>query len=121
MQASNEQRECNRVARFVTIAAVPTIRVDVSPAPYDVIVEPGLLSKIGQTLRPMVHSNTAALIFDSNCVKPYRAKVLAALCDCFERVIENTTAAGEENKNLAAVERLYDQIIQHRIDRKTAV
>jgi 3-dehydroquinate synthase len=99
---------------------VPTIRVEVSPA-YDVVVEPGLLCRIADYLKPLAKSPTAAVVMDSNIVASHGVQLLLALSDVSERVIECTFPAGEENKNLQAVQQLYSRILSHRIDRQSPV
>src|SRR5438034_198744 len=97
------------------------VNVAIPGKEYDIVIAPGLLSQAGKILRPRIDSDKAALVFDEYVAAHYRANVLAGLSECFERVIENTIPSGEEHKNLGTVERLYDHILRHKIDRKTPV
>ena len=80
-----------------------------------------MLSKVGPALAPLVRSRIAVVVFDSNVAPHYRGPVLASLRDLFDRIIECTIPAGEENKTVATVDRLYGQILAHKIDRHTPV
>jgi len=104
---------------FATIRPVPTVRVNLANAPYNVVVEPGVLSRISQWLSSLTSSKTAVAVFDSAVVNHYRGPLLASLAERFERVIDVAVPSGEDNKNVATVERLYDQVLRHHIDRRT--
>jgi 3-dehydroquinate synthase len=100
---------------------VPTVRVNLASAPYNVVVEPGLLSRVGDWLGALVSSKVAVTVFDAAVIPHYRGPLLAALAERFERVIEVSVPSGEDNKSVATVERLYDQVLRHQIDRRTPV
>ncbi|HEY7088748.1 MAG TPA: 3-dehydroquinate synthase family protein, partial [Tepidisphaeraceae bacterium] len=101
---------------------MPTVPVHIpGGASYKIVVEPGLLGKAGVLLRPLVHSNIAAIVFDANVVSPYRSSLVDSLSKVFDRVIESTIPAGEDHKTVATVDELYSQILQHKIDRHTPI
>jgi 3-dehydroquinate synthase len=100
---------------------VPTVTLNLDNHRYDITIRRGLLRQSGEVLRPLLKAKQAAIVFDANIEKHYRADLLVGLCDTFERVIENKMPASEEHKSVETVSRLYDQILQHRIERGTPV
>src|SRR5688500_5987977 len=80
-----------------------------------------MINHVGERLAPLVRAKQAAIVFDANVLAHYRGSLLASLSDTFDRVIENTIPANEDHKTVETVHRLYDQILQHRIDRHTPV
>jgi 3-dehydroquinate synthase len=76
---------------------------------------------VGDWLSSLVSSKVAVVVFDSAVVRHYRDPLLASLAERFERIIEATVPAGEDNKSVATVARLYDQVLAHHIDRRTPV
>src|SRR5688572_4470800 len=80
-----------------------------------------MINHVGERLAPLVRAKQAAIVFDANVLAHYRGSLLTSLSDAFDRVIENTIPASEDHKTVETVHRLYDQILQHRIDRHTPV
>jgi 3-dehydroquinate synthase len=98
-----------------------TVTLNLANHRYDIVVGRGVLDQVGERLAPLVRAKQAAIVFDANVVTHYRGALLASLCDTFDRVIENTVPASEDHKTVETVHLLYDQILQHRIDRHTPV
>ena len=55
--------------------AVPTVRVNLASSPYNVVVEPGLIGRVGDWLSSLVSSKVAVVVFDagSGCYRVVRA------------------------------------------------
>ena len=100
-------------------SAVPTVRVEISPGSYDIAVERGLMANIGELIRPRVQSGKVAIVGDSNALAQQGARLLLSLRSTFDCVIESQVPSGERNKTLAIVDRIYGEILQHKIDRNT--
>ena len=98
-----------------------TVTLNLANHRYDIVVGRGMINHVGERLAPLVRAKQAAIVFDANVVSHYRASLLASLSDTFDRVIENTIPASEDHKTVETVHRLYDQILQHRIDRHTPI
>jgi len=107
---------------FATIAGVPAVRVNLADSPYDVLVEPGLLLRVGERLRALNRSQAAALVYDTNLPEVHRRHVLASLSSGgFSSVVECSVPAGEGQKTVEVASRMYDTILRHGIDRQTPV
>ena len=98
-----------------------TVTLNLANHRYDIVVGRGMINHVGERLAPLVRAKQAAIVFDANVVSHYRGSLLASLADTFDRVIENSVPASEDHKTVETVHRLYDQILQHRIDRHTPV
>ena len=98
-----------------------TVTLNLANHRYDIVVGRGMIGQVGERLAPLVRARQAAIVFDANVVAAHRGDLLASLAGTFDRVIENTVPASEDHKTIDTVARLYDQILQHRIDRYTPV
>jgi 3-dehydroquinate synthase len=89
--------------------------------PYDVVVQPGLLSQLCRRLRRLVRTKKAILVYDANLPVAHRRQALASLCEDFDQVIECEVQPGEEHKTVETAAQLYDKILRAGIDRRTPV
>src|SRR5512133_928519 len=99
--------------------AATTIRVNVAPAAYDVMVRPGMLRDIASVLAPLTSSHKCCIVTDTNLEKHHLAAVKGSLEAAGREVITCILPAGEEHKTLASIERIYDALLPAGIDRKT--
>jgi 3-dehydroquinate synthase len=95
------------------------VHVELPSSPYDIIVRPGSLAKIGQILGGLVRARKAAVVTDSH-VDPI---LLPALQKSLEssgfEVITAVIPAGEAHKTLAHVSPIYDRLLSSKIERST--
>jgi 3-dehydroquinate synthase len=100
---------------------VPNVSVNLTDTPYTVTVEPGLLDRVGTTLRGMSTAARAAVLTDAH-VGPLH---LAALRKSLESVgitpIVATLPPGEANKSLTALLPVYDAFLSAKMERSTPV
>lgn len=96
-----------------------TIRVNVAPAAYDVTVRPGLLRSLGSSVRALTSSRKLGLVIDSNLQPLYMETALASLQSSGFEIVPVVVPAGESNKNIATISRIYDAILPAAIDRAT--
>ena len=68
---------------------------------YDVLIESGLLDRIGELLRPVTKAKTAAILSDDHVFPLYGARAVAALSNAGFRVITFVVPFGERSKSLA--------------------
>jgi 3-dehydroquinate synthase len=109
-RATSEARRYN--------AAVPTVRVDVDK-PYDVIVEPGLLARVGPELRRLSRSARVAVVTESNVAPLHLPALHFSLQNAGFEVITATFPAGENNKTIATTSLVYDALLPAKLDRST--
>ncbi len=88
---------------------------------YDVRIAPGLLSELGTMARELAPHDRAALIVDDKINANHGPTAEASLKDAgYDPVVAHMTA-GENHKNLATVEKLYHQLLDERLERKSPV
>lgn len=99
--------------------AARTIRVDVSPAAYNVRVEPGLLLQLGQAVSRLTDARKIGVVTDSHVEPHYLSPVLQSLKDAGFETVHVVLPAGEQHKTLAGIGRIYDAMLPAAFDRKT--
>src|SRR6476469_8566303 len=86
------------------------VHLDLGPRSYDILVEPGLLSRIGpeMALRMGEGNGRVVAVISNPKVELYHGKtVTASLEDAGFRVLPITLVAGESYKSLQTVRRVY--------------
>ena len=95
------------------------IFVDLGKDSYNIIVDKGLLNKVGTHISKVVSPRKAIVVTD-NIVGPLYGKiVLDSLSECEFDVKLVSLALGEEQKSLAKAEELYEHLFDHEMDRKS--
>ena len=94
------------------------VTVNVPPAPYDVVVQAGILHRAGEAIRHLTQSAKICVVSDTNVSSHYTAPLRAALQAHFE-VIVCTLPAGEQHKTLATIGQIYDAFLPAGLDRRT--
>jgi 3-dehydroquinate synthase len=101
------------------VVTASTISVRLSDHTYDVTVKAGVLVEAGRVLRGLSKSKKVGVITDTTVQELH----YPTLDDSLERagftVLPAVIPAGEENKTLAEVSRIYDQLLPHGIERTT--
>lgn len=90
---------------------------------YEVLVGAGLLGQL-PTLVPALgapHGRVLALITDSNVGPLYAPILQQSLAEAQQKLLTITIPAGETHKTLETVRSIYDQMLDARLDRQTAV
>ena len=94
-----------------------TVHLDNDPV-YDILLSDsfsGLSEEVGKL---PVQGRRACIVTDTNVEPLYREQVETELTGCFSEVVVFTFPAGEEQKNLDTVRRLYEKLIDCHFDRK---
>lgn len=78
---------------------------------YDVLIEPGLLHRLGAMLKPVIPSNRCTILADGQVPAVFRARTASALTTAGYSVSEHAFVGGEENKTLATVQTLYESLL----------
>lgn len=90
-------------------------------SPYPVLVNEGGISQIGRVLERRGFSRRAALITDTNVEKLYHQQVKTSLENTGFHISTCTIPAGEKHKRLSTLRRLYDELSEAGLDRKSPV
>lgn len=99
-----------------------TVRVELGSRSYDVHIGPGQLDQLGPTAQSLRFSR-AAVISDSTVAPLYASRAIDSLARAGVTAGLITFPAGEPNKTLATVGRIFDDLLaaQPPIDRKTLI
>jgi len=98
-----------------------TVSINLGTRSYDVLVEPGILSRIGTLARDANLGKHAAVITDANVSLHYSEKVLGALREAGLTVTCHLIPPGEGSKSMDNVDHLCRSLIEHHHDRKSFV
>ncbi len=100
---------------------MPVVRADVSPAPYDTVVEPGLIGRVGKSVRALSQCPKVGLVTDLDVSPLYLKTVSESLTNVGIEPIIVTLPTGEDHKQLADLLPAYDKLLGARIDRETPI
>jgi 3-dehydroquinate synthase len=98
-------------------AARTTVRVETGHA-YDVVIEPGILSRGAEILAPFAGNGRIVVIADANVVDPHLDRIEAALPVRVERIV---IPSGEASKSWRQLEALCDRLLELEIERGEAI
>ncbi|MBM3263822.1 MAG: 3-dehydroquinate synthase [candidate division Zixibacteria bacterium] len=97
------------------------IRVDLREASYDIRIGEGLLPRIGLLLRAFRLTGRALVVTHRSIRRIYGEVIETALRQArFEPVVAEIPE-GESQKSLSSASRLYDAMLNHRMDRRSPV
>ncbi len=97
-----------------------SIRIRAS-RPYDVLIEPGLLDRAGELLRPLTSAENAALICGDHVRPLYAGRAVRALERAGFRVFVKTIPHGEEHKTLAVCGEILSFLCENELGRDDPV
>ncbi len=86
---------------------------------YDILIEPGLLSRLGELTRAVAGHRRCALLSDEAVYKRFGDRAAASLQGAGYAVTRAAFVAGETHKNLETVARLYDVLLNDKLERKS--
>jgi shikimate kinase/3-dehydroquinate synthase len=95
--------------------------VEAANQSYPVFVGYGLLDKLGEKMKQRGVSGTAVVISDENVFSFYGGKVGGILSDAGFAVNSFVLPPGEETKCLDSATKIYDYLIEHRIERDDVI
>ena len=98
-----------------------TVRVELGPRSYDVLVGADLLGEVGQLLAPLLPGRSAVVTTDRAVADLYLDAVLRALREAGFACSHLTVDAGECSKDLTTLGSVLEDILGRRIERTTAL
>jgi shikimate kinase/3-dehydroquinate synthase len=112
----------SRVVSALTAYAPPRrLPVVLSSARYDVVIGDGLLARAGALLAPVLPQKRAVVVSDATVARLHMRTVLDALNDNGFETSSIIVPAGEATKNLDTYLSVIDQLLEARVERRTAV
>ena len=100
---------------------MPTVHVDLADRSYDILVEDGLLSNIGELIQSVNLHGKCAVITDSNVGPLYAQRVMDSLREMGYEPSLHTFPAGEGSKSMTQVSALCSALTQAGHDRSSFV
>ena len=88
---------------------------------YTIHIAPGLLGRLGGLVREVSPHDRATLIIDDKLTETHGPTAQGSLQSAGYDPIVTTMTSGEDHKNLATVERLYHELLDARLERKSPV
>jgi 3-dehydroquinate synthase len=99
--------------------SMPTVQVPLGNRSYEIQVGTRLIATLGERCRRLKIGTRCAVITDSNVGKHYGEAAIKSLKVAGFTPTLITVDAGESSKNLSTVQKCYDQLAAHRIERKS--
>jgi 3-dehydroquinate synthase len=97
------------------------VQVPLGARSYPVLVEEGLIDTAGPRCRALGFADRCAVIADGNVAPRFGHRVMASLKDAGFDPALITLEPGETSKRLKVVERCYDALARHRLERNSFI
>lgn len=98
-----------------------TVRVELVERSYDILIGNGLLDGVGARLKTYGPSPKAALVSNPTVFALYGERVTDSIKKAGFDLEHVIIPDGEEYKNLETLKRIYDELLKHGLDRKSAL
>lgn len=98
-----------------------TVRVDLGSRSYDIYIGSGILGGLGRRVRQVCAGDKALVVSNRKVFALYGEIAGKSLADSGFKVAFAEMGDGEEHKNLATLEKLYDLAFAHNLDRRCPV
>lgn len=100
---------------------MPRVRVTLPHHSYDVLIEPGVLARLGEKVGEVAPHRRCALISEKQVFDLHGEAALASLRSAGFEVCLATPELGEERKTLATVARLYEPLLDAKLERGSPI
>ena len=97
------------------------VKVPLQDRSYSILIEEGLLSRLGRECRRLKLGGRCAIITDANVAPLYAGKAETSLREAGFEPVTITVPAGETAKSLKNVGACYDLLARHRLERKSFI
>jgi len=105
----------------VRFSTVHVVKVPLGERSYSILIENGLLRRLGAECDRLQLGQICAVISDRNVAPIYGQTVMRSLANAGFRPLLITVPAGEKAKNLKNVQACYDQLAKHRLERTSFI
>jgi 3-dehydroquinate synthase len=100
---------------------VRTVSVQLGDRSYAVKIAPGLLNQLGSECARLKLGARCAIVTDANVGKRFAKPAYESLVKAGFEPVLITVPAGEKSKRISVVEKCYDQLAAHRLERKSFI
>jgi 3-dehydroquinate synthase len=100
---------------------MPRVAIELPHHRYEVVIEAGILERLGETVRACAPHDACALVSDGTVADSLGPRAVSSLESAGYRVITGRLQPGEEHKNLDSVRELYDLLLDARLERRSPV
>jgi 3-dehydroquinate synthase len=97
------------------------VSVSLGSRSYQIKVGGGLLARLGAECATLKLGQRCAVITDANVGKKFAKSALKSLSQSGFAPVLITVPAGEKSKRISVVEKCYDQLAKHRLERKSFI
>lgn len=97
------------------------IRVELGERSYNIVIDSNILDGIGKTIERFEFSKRLGLVSNPTVYKLYGSTVSAALRESGFDITEIIIPDGEEYKSLMWAEKIYEELLKSKLDRKSAL
>ncbi len=95
------------------------VRVDLADRGYDILIQDGLLDRVGEHLRSLTRSTAVVVVTNSVVKRLYGARTLRSLRAAGFKPALLTVPDGERTKSLKWVSAILDELVRRRCERTT--
>ena len=103
------------------LSTATKVPVSLGTRSYDIVIAPNAIDEVASTIASTVSTSHLIVVSDSNVAPIYLDKVQQQLSGSFERVDSVVVPAGEPSKSVTQLDQLWQQMIELKTDRKSAV
>ena len=103
------------------LSTASKVPVNLGKRSYDIVIGPGAIDEVASTITSTVQTSHLVVVSDSNVAPIYLEKIQQQLSGSFDRIDSMVVPAGEPSKSVAQCDQLWQQMIQLKTDRKSAV
>ncbi|MCP5003876.1 MAG: 3-dehydroquinate synthase [Planctomycetes bacterium] len=97
------------------------VQVNLGKYSYRVVIEKGILNRVGALSSEIIKPGKALVITDTNVEPLYAKTVLDSLSKTNFDVKLVSIEPGEEKKSMPVAEKLYEALFDHKVDRKSTI
>ena len=97
------------------------VRVNLAQAPYDIVIEAGLMDSIGERLQPHAVRDRLLLVIDANVAQHWLHHIESQLQAVGVAVDSFTVPSGEGSKSWAMLEKLVDWLLAKGVERSEVI
>lgn len=98
-----------------------TLRVDLVERSYPIVIKRGLVSEVGSSVTALGLKGRVAVVTNPTIANLYADKVMKGLRGAGLNPVLITIPDGEEYKSLNEASKVYDGLVQHRMERSSAI
>ena len=100
---------------------MPSVKVPLGGRSYDIRIEAGCIDRLGLECRRLRLSTRCAIISDENVEPLFGLRAVNSLKKAGFNLVKIVLPAGEKTKNLKQVQRCYERLAEHRLERRSFI